>query len=603
MFRLCLGICVFGFVEASVFYVSYIRMRLRRLFFFFFFFKQKTAYEMLRSLVGSEMCIRDRYTRIFFSTHYTEPKHTMLYVQCPYPISFHEAFIAQWLSMVGLSIPLPWNHTLPVPLYAGLVIQETRHMENSTGAFDFFDLSREDAGDTIAWIVSQPWSNGEVIPFGVSAMGMKSILTSGATLPTGGGYNPPSQQIGLWPNGMYSAAYRSGAYNWGITNMMLTWTNETNETRKVVTHETPTWWTPSAFTEYSKVRWPTVMWAGWFDIFQKTSMEGWEAYRTQSHWTVRDLHKLVVDPLGHCGLHGGITPFLNASAIALITKTNALYTFLLFKSTESGSNLERLAKWAAVSAVLPRMVWMVLGSEGGWVTARSDWPDATLTRYFLAQNSTLSATPPASSSESYRYDPADPAPTLGGFQFYNPKDMTNTSCGPVDTTPLVSRQDVVTFDGPVLAEPLALTGKVNATLTVSSSCNDTDFVVRLVDVFPPEPNGSPGVRMLMTDGVIRMRWRHLSAGSDIPELLRPNQTYQVNLDLLTVSYVLAAGHRLGFEITSSSFPAYAPNPNTGVPLNHAGPNVTAVNAVHLGPSFISLPVVDISQLPHWKLPI
>merc|ERR1711998_442598 len=112
-------------------------------------------------------------------------------------MGFHESLIAQWRVLVQLSIPLWANHSIPVGLRMVLVIQETRGRYNSTGEFDFFGLSREDSTDSMAWLRQQTWSNGIVIPWGISAMGLEGLLAGDAAPHS---YTPPVQNIGLIPN-------------------------------------------------------------------------------------------------------------------------------------------------------------------------------------------------------------------------------------------------------------------------------------------------------------------------------------------------------------------------------------------------------------------
>eukprot|EP00656_Telonema_subtile_P007552 TRINITY_DN13542_c0_g1_i3.p1 TRINITY_DN13542_c0_g1~~TRINITY_DN13542_c0_g1_i3.p1 ORF type:complete len:618 (-),score=81.72 TRINITY_DN13542_c0_g1_i3:195-2048(-) len=541
------------------------------------------------------------YTRVFFSDQHPPSathKQAVLYVQCPYGLSFHDGLLMQWSALSALAFPI-LNHSLSVGLKTGLVVQETRSIGNSTGEFDWFDHTHEDAGDTVAWIRAQAWSNGIVIPEGISAMGLTALAAGGAISPAGAApYKPLVQYTGLTPNGLYNAAYRSGTLQFKITAGMLVFTNHSELLSTVYAHERPEWWSRSTFQQYSSVDWPTVMWAGWYDIFQKDTLRNFESYRRESHPSVRELHRLVVDPLGHCGIHNTTQPIINATAFKLVNELNAIYTFLVFKVGQSGAPWEAHLKWRLLSTVLPRIVWMVLSSEGGWLTSGSNWPTSTSSELFLSSNQSLTAQPAAQSAVSYVYDPAHPAPSIGGYQFYDTENPV--ACGSQDTTPLLSRDDYLRFDGPVLTAPLAITGAITATLFMSSTANDTDLVVRLVDVFPSDEHGTPGFRMLISDGVQRMRWR---GNSTEPQEMVPGEVYEVEVDMWSMSYVLSAGHRIGLEVTSSSYPSYSVNPNNGLPLSVAGPNVTATNQIHLGQSRVTLPVVSLNDLPYWQPPL
>ena len=146
-------------------------------------------------------------------------------------------------------------------------------------------------------------------------------------------------------------------------------------------------------------------------------LQVFEDYSTKSFIGVRGLHKLIVDPLGHCGIHGMHNPSINSTAAALVAKVYGIYTFLQMKTAESGTALGVSLKWAALSSVLPRIVWMVLGSDGGYVTARHAWPAVSATKLYLGHNDTLisSGVLPRPGNVTYTYDPSNPCRSYGGF--------------------------------------------------------------------------------------------------------------------------------------------------------------------------------------------
>jgi len=540
------------------------------------------------------------YTRIYFNETRDANKMGVLYVQNPYGLDFNEGLLAQWLALIAMKVPIDtpiFNGTLHVGVRFAYVIQETRSRYNSTGSFDYFNRSREDAEDTIAWLKAQPWCDGNVIPIGCSAMGNKAILATSEE------YAPLTQNLGLFNNGLYSAAYRGGALQQQITEGMLVFTNETALMPEIRAHEADNgWWGLSRFEDWKSIKWPTLMWAGWFDIFQKDTLEAFDAYQQNSSPDVRHKHRLVVDPLGHCGLHGYVGN-LNATAVTLVQATYGLATYLQYKCFEGArgtwlSDAAARAKWDVLTALLPPIVWMVMSSDGGFVSAGESWPVYQPTKLFLGHNHTLNSTAPSSSSSvTFTYDPADPLPTRGGFQFFS-NDMV---CGPADQRwGFEDRGDIMSFDGPILTEPFAITGPVRASLWLSSTANDTDFIVKLVDVSPAEMHGLPGQRVLITDGIARMRWQNSSSRA---QLIVPGRVYETEIDMWRASYVLKPGHRIGIDVTSSSYPAYTPNPNNGLPLSINGSNVTANNTIHLALSYVEIPVVSVKDLPYWNLPI
>eukprot|EP01001_Neometanema_parovale_P009388 NODE_5630_length_925_cov_19.305486_g5407_i0.p1 GENE.NODE_5630_length_925_cov_19.305486_g5407_i0~~NODE_5630_length_925_cov_19.305486_g5407_i0.p1 ORF type:complete len:193 (+),score=29.94 NODE_5630_length_925_cov_19.305486_g5407_i0:308-886(+) len=170
-------------------------------------------------------------------------------------------------------------------------------------------------------------------------------------------------------------------------------------------------------------------------------------------------------------------------------------------------------------------------------------------------------------------------------------------CGPWDQTLLGNRKDILQFTSNILTDDLAITGETFATLFVESTTIDTDFVVKLLDVFPN------GTRLLVQDSIIRMRWRDPSQGTQKMTL---GKIYEVNVTINFISYIFPKGHQIGVDVTSSNFPHFSVNRNTGAALSHdTGKNVTTLNTVHMGSSSassITLPVVPIGDLKPWNLP-
>jgi putative CocE/NonD family hydrolase len=148
-------------------------------------------------------------------------------------------------------------------------------------------------------------------------------------------------------------------------------------------------------------------------------------------------------------------------------------------------------------------------------------------------------------ADHYRYDPADPVLTeaSGGY-----------SRVPFDPTPLQTREDVLVYTSAPMDEPLEVTGYIELVLWAASSALDTDFTARLIDVAPD------GTARMLSDGILRARYRN---GTDQPELLEPNEPTELRIDLLATSNVFLPGHRIRVHVSSSNFPRYDRNPNTG----------------------------------------
>jgi putative CocE/NonD family hydrolase len=179
---------------------------------------------------------------------------------------------------------------------------------------------------------------------------------------------------------------------------------------------------------------------------------------------------------------------------------------------------------------------------------------------------------------SYAYDPANPVPTLGGVQLTLP-------AGPMDQARVESREDVLVFSSATLEEPVEVTGRIRARLWIASDAVDTDFMVKVCDVYPD------GRSYNLCEGALRTRFRK---GLDREVFLQPGQVEWIEVDCGPTSVVFNRGHRIRVQITSSSAPGYDPNPNTGAPLRSGTESRIARNTVHLDtgrPSHLLLPVV------------
>jgi len=162
-------------------------------------------------------------------------------------------------------------------------------------------------------------------------------------------------------------------------------------------------------------------------------------------------------------------------------------------------------------------------------------------------------------------------------------------CRPPDL-PLASRRDVLVFQSAPLARDIEATGPVRVTLFVSSSALDTDITAKLIDVHPPNPDYPEGYAMNLTDSILRLRYRNRGTA----DLLEPGRIYEVSFELYPTSNLFAAGHRIRLDISSSNYPRFDVNPNTGEPLWENSRWETAVNTIHHDashPSHVTLPVI------------
>ena len=239
---------------------------------------------------------------------------------------------------------------------------------------------------------------------------------------------------------------------------------------------------------------------------------------------------------------------------------------------------------------------------GRWRDER-EWPlaRAVPTAFHLHAGGALSTSPPSSSPPtSYRFDPRDPVPSIGGpvssqgdlMQSGAQDQRCRSDLWPcTGDRPLSERPDVLVFQTEPLEGPIEVTGPLVVTLWASSDGPDTDFTAKLVDVYPPSADFPQGLALNIADGIVRARYRGSRAKA---VMLEPGRPYEFTIELYPTSLVFMPGHRIRVDISSSSFPRFDVNPNTGEPLNaNTGWRVAANTVFHdpERPSRIVLPVI------------
>jgi putative CocE/NonD family hydrolase len=242
---------------------------------------------------------------------------------------------------------------------------------------------------------------------------------------------------------------------------------------------------------------------------------------------------------------------------------------------------------------------IIRGGEDGRVMLRKkseedDWPlpDTQFRPYYLhsdghantaAGDGTLSTEAPAEEAEDvYLYDPRRPVPTVGGAILLS----LGLDQGQRDQRSVEAREDVLCYNTPVLEKPVEVTGPIELVLSISSSARDTDFTGKLVDVYPD------GRAEILTDGILRARYRESFSE---PRLLQPGQIYELHLDLWATSNLFKAGHRIRLEVSSSNFPRFDRNTNTGGTIETETDFVQVVNRVYhdsAHPSYLVLPIIE-----------
>jgi putative CocE/NonD family hydrolase len=197
-----------------------------------------------------------------------------------------------------------------------------------------------------------------------------------------------------------------------------------------------------------------------------------------------------------------------------------------------------------------------------------EWPlkRTRFTPYYLHSSHALnSEKPTAEAADEFSYDPHDPVPSHGG------NNLIGASAGPVDQNKIEQRPDVLVYSTEPLENDIEVTGPVTMTLYAASSAKDTDFTAKLVDVHPD------GKAYNLCDGIIRGRFRD---GRDNPHLLEPGKSEKYDIDLWVTSNLFKRGHRIRVEVSSSNFPRFDRNPNTGHPFGSDADLIKASQTVY-----------------------
>ena len=350
----------------------------------------------------------------------------------------------------------------------------------------------------------------------------------------------------------------------------------------------PYWWQLNLLRNLEGIKIPLFHVSSWYDIFLEGALNAYRAVTDQGgSETARRNQKLLVGPWAH------IRPYTRATSVD---------TGDIDFGPEAQIELhDHLRRWfdywlkdidTGIMDEPPVYIFVMGGGvtgNGRW-RHENEWPLARThyTRYYLhsdgsantrSGDGTLSTVPPgAEPPDRYVYDPADPAPTLRGNTLMIPH-------GVADQRSTEDRGDVLVYTSEPLEQDLELTGPIKVQLFAASSAVDTDFTAKLVDVRPD------GYAQNIQDGIIRARYR---SSARQPTFITPGQVYEYTIDLWATSQVFKAGHRLRVEISSSNFPRFDRNPNTGAPLGEDTRLETAEQTVqHRAdyPSHIVLPVI------------
>ncbi len=289
---------------------------------------------------------------------------------------------------------------------------------------------------------------------------------------------------------------------------------------------------------------------GWFDCFSQGTIDGFMLYNYNASEYAKGHQILIMGPWTHgIGVKnaGEIVFPENAANRTIITEMEHFVFADYVIGAQDWSNQ-------------PRVYYYVMGDPSDnapgvnqWRTAM-DWPIAhNYEQWFFHPNGSMLRTAPTTQSNlSYIYDPANPMMNRGGTTLFI------EHIGPKDQNPVENgRTDMIRFETPAFTDYYEFIGRLKAKLLISSNCTDTDFVVKLMDVYPD------GRSMLIADGILKTRKRN---GFESDVFMTPMQQYEIDVDMWSTAYRISPGHKLRVTITSSNYPKFAVNDNTGGPI-------------------------------------
>jgi len=517
--------------------------------------------------------------------------------------------------------------------WAGLgyvvVAQDTRGRYTSDGIAVPHDEA-EDGYDAVEWAAALPYANGRVGMYGASYAATTQLTAAGQA---------PPHLVAIAPSSSYTSRYdmvfQGGAFylsdglGWNLGQaadvrrrrdgvsfeerdgaigmsdeerglLATEWVYHA-PLRTIAVRDLPTlapgyydmlshpsyddfWETYDIGLRHDRFETPALHVTGWYDTLLKGTLENFRGIRARAATArARDGQRLIVGPWTHSG------PTLETTSIGDVD----------FGPSAGMDHQGLLRGWfdywlrdGDPSAMDGAPVRLFVMGVNQW-RDEEDWPlsRAVPTRYFLrdlsaagssvpgpsVDDGSLSPTPPGDETPNrYLYDPANPAPT---------GEMSGYSRAPSDPTAMEARPDVLVFTSDALTAPLEVTGYVGLTLWVTSSAADTDFTGKLIDVFPD------GTARILTDGILRARYRN---SPRTPELMTPGEPVELTIDLLATSNVFLPGHHIRVEISSSNFPRFDRNPNTGAAFGTDATMRSAEQTVFHDtrrPSYLLLPIV------------
>jgi len=550
--------------------------------------------------------------------------------------------------------PVPTSNVAIAEFFARngyiVVFQDCRGRYASEGVFTKYLGEAADGAATLDWILAQSWCNGQVGTFGLSYSAHTQTALAGARpgklaamiLDSGGFSN--AYRGGIRCGG----AFELKQATWAIRHARINAANSDTLASEALEAEdvrawfatmpwkrghSPLKWAPE-FEDYLFDQWeggnfseywrqielfgaghypayagvPVLLLCGYFDPYAQTTTENFCGIAAQPGTHTR----MILGPWLHGLRSQSYAGDVDFGPEACLDGNIAEDYWAL--------RLAWFDRWLkprmSPPAELPAVSYFRMGggSEratstgrldhgGRWRTA-SAWPpeDGSIREFFLKVDGSLCDERPSGETEalSYDFDPANPVPTIGGpitsgrpvmvGGAFDQRTHPGLFAAKEPYLPLAARPDVLVFETSDLADDVEVTGPITVHLHVSSSAPDTDFTAKLIDWVPPNADYPRGFAINLSDGIFRCRYHR---SWEEPELLRPDRVYAIAIELMPISNLFRLGHRIRLDISSSNFPRFDINPNTGEPEGKALRRIVATNTVHMStcyPSRLTLSV-------------
>lgn len=490
-----------------------------------------------------------------------------------------------------------------------VAVQDVRGRHDSEGEFYPFRSESADGADLTHWLLEQPWCNGKISGFGGSYMGITqwamaagnpdvtSIAPLFATADLYSGIHPGGVfakltflDWSLTSHGRYGSYAAARNIQRGFRHFPLREADDAagydiDFFNDWVDRPVPDeyWAQLNSRKRFSEFSAPAFIVGGWYDFFAEATIQDFLGLQAAAPPAVRQQTRLLMGPWSHEFFNPnlanyGIEPrWLELLPFEVVHDFKAWYDYSL-KGLDNG--WEQRAPVRVF--VIGENVWR---DEAAWPPA-----GAVTTSLYLGSTGTAGddlesgrldpAVPVLDQpADRFVYDPRDPVPTWGG------RHGNHWNWGPSDQRGVEDRPDVLVYTSEALEEPLRVMGPVRTRLYASSSAPDTDFTAKLVDVFPD------GKALIVCEGIVRARYRK---GLEQPELLRPGAVELYEIPMGNTAVLFRAGHRVRLEVSSSNYPRYDANPNTGGEISRQREPQSATQHVYHSPehpSVLELPVV------------